>query len=231
MDGGNDLAPKHAAFPLGWGSFFGFVCTPRHSTYHNVRREGIFTVSYPRPTRVVLALPVSVRVHAVGAGASWAFGLPVVLPLGTSMSAGKTTTARAVVRLLKGEGLEVIWARLTGAGRYRDILAMQDADADHILDFVDAGLPSTVAPEWEYQKRLRNLLSRMASVEADVLVAEIGRGLAPRAVQRHRRHRGGRSQRELHRARRLRPLHRDRGDGGPRVTECRRRVRQSCLRR
>ena len=29
--------------------------TPRHATYHNVRREGAFTVSYPRPTQVVLA--------------------------------------------------------------------------------------------------------------------------------------------------------------------------------
>ncbi|QIN84708.1 hypothetical protein GBA63_20175 [Rubrobacter tropicus] len=103
-----------------------------------------------------------------------AFELPVVLLIGTSMSAGKTTTARAVIRLLKGEGLEVIGAKLTGAGRYRDILAMQDAGADHIFDFVDAGLPSTVVPEREYRKTLRNLLSRMASVEADVLVAEIG---------------------------------------------------------
>lgn len=50
-----DLAPKHAAFPLGWESYFGFVCTPRHTTYHNARREGVFTVSYPRPTQVVLA--------------------------------------------------------------------------------------------------------------------------------------------------------------------------------
>ena len=54
-DGGYDLAPKHMAFQLGWEDFFGFVCTPRHGTYHNVRREGVFTVSYPRPTQVVLA--------------------------------------------------------------------------------------------------------------------------------------------------------------------------------
>jgi len=54
-DGGYDLAPKHMAFPLGWENYFAFVCTPRHGTYHNVRREGVFTVSYPRPTQVVLA--------------------------------------------------------------------------------------------------------------------------------------------------------------------------------
>jgi flavin reductase (DIM6/NTAB) family NADH-FMN oxidoreductase RutF len=53
-DGSYDLAPKHMAFPMGWENYFGFVCTPRHSTYHNARREGVFTVSYPRPTQIVL---------------------------------------------------------------------------------------------------------------------------------------------------------------------------------
>lgn len=51
--GGYDLAPKHLAMPLGWDNYFGFVCTPRHATYRNARREGVFTVSYPRPTQVV----------------------------------------------------------------------------------------------------------------------------------------------------------------------------------
>ena len=53
--GGYDLAPKHMAFPMGWENCFGFVCTPRHATYHNARREGVFTVSYPKPTQIVLA--------------------------------------------------------------------------------------------------------------------------------------------------------------------------------
>ncbi len=52
-DGSPNLAPKHMAFPLGWGNFFGFVCTPRHSTYANVERTRSFTVSYPRPADVV----------------------------------------------------------------------------------------------------------------------------------------------------------------------------------
>jgi flavin reductase (DIM6/NTAB) family NADH-FMN oxidoreductase RutF len=53
--GGHDLAPKHLAMPLGWDNYFCFVCTPRHRTYHNVRRHGAFTVSYPRPDGVLLA--------------------------------------------------------------------------------------------------------------------------------------------------------------------------------
>ncbi|MGB5760766.1 MAG: flavin reductase [Acidimicrobiales bacterium] len=53
--GGVDLAPKHMVTPMGWGPYFGFVCTPRHGTYRNVEREGTFTVSYLRPDQVVLS--------------------------------------------------------------------------------------------------------------------------------------------------------------------------------
>ncbi|HSR51212.1 MAG TPA: flavin reductase [Acidobacteriota bacterium] len=53
-DGSFNLAPKHMAFPLGWGNHFGFVCTPRHSTYQNIRREQAFTVSFPRPSQILL---------------------------------------------------------------------------------------------------------------------------------------------------------------------------------
>lgn len=55
VDGSYNQAPKHMAFPIGWDNYFGFVCTPAHSTYQNVQREEVFTVTYPRPTQVVLA--------------------------------------------------------------------------------------------------------------------------------------------------------------------------------
>lgn len=54
-DGAYNLAPKHLVTPLSWTNYFGFVCTPQHVTYHNIKREGVFTVSYPRPTQTVLA--------------------------------------------------------------------------------------------------------------------------------------------------------------------------------
>lgn len=53
-DGSYDMAPKHMAMPLGWENYFGFVCTPKHHTYQNVRREGTFTVSFPKPEQVIL---------------------------------------------------------------------------------------------------------------------------------------------------------------------------------
>jgi flavin reductase (DIM6/NTAB) family NADH-FMN oxidoreductase RutF len=59
-----DLAPKHMVAPLSWEDHFGFVCTPSHATYGNVRREGVFTVSFPRPDQVLLtSLAAAPRAH------------------------------------------------------------------------------------------------------------------------------------------------------------------------
>lgn len=102
------------------------------------------------------------------------FRTPVVLLIGTSMSAGKTTAARAVVRTLKTTGRRVLGAKLAGAGRYADILAMRDSGADVVLDFVDGGLPSTHCERERYEEALDLLLPRMAEADADVAVVEIG---------------------------------------------------------
>jgi flavin reductase (DIM6/NTAB) family NADH-FMN oxidoreductase RutF len=54
-DGSLDLAPKHMVTPMGWQNYFGFVCTPRHNTCSNIERTGEFTVSYPKPSQVLVA--------------------------------------------------------------------------------------------------------------------------------------------------------------------------------
>jgi hypothetical protein len=100
--------------------------------------------------------------------------VPTVLLVGTSMSSGKTTTGRLVVHELERMGLKVIGAKLTGAGRYRDILSFRDAGAHDVFDFVDAGLPSTVVPENEFLNAIRPLLYHIHSMEPDVLVIEAG---------------------------------------------------------
>lgn len=99
---------------------------------------------------------------------------PVVLVIGTSMSSGKTTAGRAITRLLKQRGFRVVAAKLVGAGRYKDILTMGDAGADAVLDFVDAGLASTVVPRGVYAERLERLLEQVAAAHPDVVVAEAG---------------------------------------------------------
>lgn len=99
---------------------------------------------------------------------------PTVMIIGTSMSAGKTTAARAIIHLLKTQGLRVIGTKLTGAGRYRDILSMYDAGADAIFDFVDVGLPSSVTDPEIFRRSLRQLLSQITACQPDVVVAEAG---------------------------------------------------------
>lgn len=64
---GYNLAPKHMALPLGLGPYYGFVSTPEHATYHNIKKEGFFTVSYPKAGQVVLA-SLSAQPRAGGKG-------------------------------------------------------------------------------------------------------------------------------------------------------------------
>ncbi len=100
--------------------------------------------------------------------------IPVVLVIGTSMSSGKTTAAQIIIRALKYLELDVAGAKLTGAARYRDILKFRDAGARCVVDFVDAGLPSTVCSEARFREAFEHMLSRIAFCDADVLVAEAG---------------------------------------------------------
>ena len=102
------------------------------------------------------------------------FDLPVILLVGTSMSAGKTTTGRIIIHQLKDMGYRVAGVKLTGAARYRDVLSFSDAGADYIYDFVDAGLPSTVCDEDVYLQALNILLGKLAKTNVDVVVAEAG---------------------------------------------------------
>ena len=102
------------------------------------------------------------------------FSVPTILLVGTSMSAGKTTTGRLACKVLSDLGYKVIGAKLTGAGRYRDILSFRDHGAAEIYDFVDAGLPSTVVSESEFREAIRPLLPHIGMQNPDYLVAEAG---------------------------------------------------------
>ena len=99
---------------------------------------------------------------------------PVILVIGTSMSSGKTTSAQVIIRALNYLEIDVAAAKLTGAARYRDILKFRDAGARCVIDFVDAGLPSTVCSEARFRHAFEIMLSKIAACEADVLVAEAG---------------------------------------------------------
>ncbi len=102
------------------------------------------------------------------------FEAPVIQIIGTSMECGKTTAAKAVIRRLKQHPLRVAGAKLTGVGCYRDVLAMRDAGADFVLDFVDVGLPSTLLPPDQFAAYVDRMLLATADQRVDVVVAELG---------------------------------------------------------
>ena len=103
-----------------------------------------------------------------------ALQVPVILIVGTSMDAGKTMAGVRLVRMLRRRGLRVVASKLTGVGRFRDVLAMGDAGAEWIRDFVDAGLPSTVVPANEFRDAIGPLFTSINALGADVVVVEAG---------------------------------------------------------
>lgn len=107
-------------------------------------------------------------------GVGKVFAHPVLLIVGSSMSAGKTNSARILIRRLKKMKKRVLAAKLTGAGRYRDVLTMKDSGADVIYDFTDAGLPSTVCSQAEYTEAMGRLMCSMAEEDVDIAVIEAG---------------------------------------------------------
>lgn len=99
---------------------------------------------------------------------------PVILLIASSMSAGKTTAGAAIVRHAHRRGLRVAAAKLVGVGRYADVLAMGDAGASPALDFVDAGLPSTLAGPETVRDAVHRVLGAIEDAGVDLLVVEAG---------------------------------------------------------
>jgi hypothetical protein len=99
---------------------------------------------------------------------------PTVLLIGTSMHAGKTTSAKTIIRVLRRLGLRVAGAKLTGVARYSDILAMADAGAEVVWDFVDAGMPSSIGPPLKVTAAVERIAASAVAAGVDVLVAEAG---------------------------------------------------------
>lgn len=108
--------------------------------------------------------------------------LPVAFAVvGSSMNAGKTTTAAGLVSGLTRAGLRVGAAKLTGTGSGGDLWTMRDAGAAVALDFTDAGHASTyLASQEELDRIARTLLAQLAREEVDVAVIEIADGLFQR---------------------------------------------------
>lgn len=104
-----------------------------------------------------------------------------VAVVGTSMNAGKTETAANLIRGFANAGLRVSAAKVTGTGSGGDVWAMADAGADAVLDFTDAGLPSTyLAEAAQVERVMTTLLGVLHASGAEAVVFEVADGLYQR---------------------------------------------------
>lgn len=105
----------------------------------------------------------------------------IVAVVGTAMDSGKTHTSAYLVRGLIAAGLRVGYVKVTGTGAGGDTWLLKDAGADPVLDFTDAGMPSTylASPE-EIEAILVTLTAHTAQQGVDAIVIEVADGIFQR---------------------------------------------------
>jgi hypothetical protein len=103
---------------------------------------------------------------------------PLIVVCGSSMNAGKTFTMTESIRGLRAAGLKVAAAKLTGTGAGGDLWKMQDAGADPVLDFTDAGMPATYrAGDAVIEAGALKLIAHVTASGAEAAVLEIADGV------------------------------------------------------
>ncbi|GAA1678758.1 DUF1611 domain-containing protein [Glycomyces endophyticus] len=110
------------------------------------------------------------------------FGLgdhpPVVCVVGTSMNAGKSTTAASVIRGLSRSGRRVAGIKITGTGAGGDPWMFRDSGAVVAADFTDGGYPTTAGvPVPELAELAQTLYHHAAAHDVDAVVMEIADGI------------------------------------------------------
>jgi hypothetical protein len=94
------------------------------------------------------------------------------------MNAGKTTTAVGLIKGLRAAGLDVGAAKVTGTGAGGDVWSMLDAGAFPVVDFTDAGFPSTYRlPITQVEQVLTTLVEHVSVSAVDAIVLEVADGL------------------------------------------------------
>ena len=108
----------------------------------------------------------------------------IVLSLGASMNAGKTTTAAQLIRSLASAGHKVSAAKITGTACRKDPSLLEDAGATRVLDFTWTGWPSTAGCSREELLSVwREITWALRADEPEVLVYEIADGIVQRETR------------------------------------------------
>ena len=101
--------------------------------------------------------------------------IPIVAVAGTLMNSGKTEACTALIQQFTRMGLKVAAIKTTGVSLRRDVLAMEDAGAGHIAIFTEFGVVTTQRSN--AAGLTRSMLNRMASLDPDLIIVELGDGL------------------------------------------------------
>ncbi len=122
--------------------------------------------------------PLNLRSFAAPAQEPPAVRPHVTAVVGSSMNAGKTTTVASLIHGMRATGLRVGAAKVTGTGAGGDVWAMLDAGAACVLDFTDAGHPSTFRlPAAEIEATMVALVAELSRMPVDAILIEVADGL------------------------------------------------------
>lgn len=121
------------------------------------------------------------------------FGLPrrrangmceVILVVGSSMNSGKTTTVGTLVRALSQAGFRTCAAKVTGTAAGKDARYFASCGAARVMDFTDAGYPSTYMLELhELLDIFTTLLAYLQDENPDYIVIEVADGIFQRETR------------------------------------------------
>lgn len=105
----------------------------------------------------------------------------IVAVVGTTMNAGKTTTAAHLICGMTRYGMRVGGAKLTGTGAGGDRWLMLDAGAAEAVDFTDAGFASTYLASIAELERIQAVITaHLHQQGVEAIVVEIADGLFQR---------------------------------------------------
>ena len=125
--------------------------------------------------------PLDLRQFALADGGAAFDRAPCIALLGSSMNAGKTTAAADLIYGLTRAGLRVAAAKVTGTGSGGDLWMMGDAGARRVIDFTDAGHPSTDQLDPPALGRiLRCLGAELQRGQPDITLFEVADGIYQR---------------------------------------------------
>ena len=111
-------------------------------------------------------------------------GGEVILVVGSAMNSGKTTTVGTLARALTAAGRRVAAAKVTGTAAGRDVRYYGDCGARPVLDFTDAGHPSTfLLDPRELLALAAALIARLRAAGPDYIVVEIADGIFQRETR------------------------------------------------